>query len=402
MKGLKAIIKLRGTYIGIMAAIMFQLIFFSVWLTAYKGVQDRTENLSIGIINEDQSMGMDIADKFEQDLPFQVKKYMSFEKASDEMNERKIDMIIHIPSEFSSSLQAGKRPSIYYWINQANATSTKTMMEQTANQVNNELNTNIFVHQKNAGTAMFEQKLKQLPLEQTITDEIEKAVGSVIGSIHPEPVEGIVKQTNAVHDFSANLVPLMVIISSFAGAMVMVMQIHEAAETIRSNYSKWSLFFARQLVNVVVAFLLPFLTIGLMKLFDVASQEPLMMVYLFQGVMFLAFLMFAQVFVFLFGNYGMVFNILALSLQLVTSGVLVSRDLLSNSYHALAPFLPATYGADGYYSIVFGGNSAMLMGNIGYLLLIAGFTFILGMGAVALRRNHHVSKTAKVNTLLEN
>ncbi|BAQ09618.1 ABC-2 type transporter [Bacillus sp. OxB-1] len=43
MKGLKALLNVRGTYIGISAAILFQLIFFAVWLTAYMGVQDRTD-----------------------------------------------------------------------------------------------------------------------------------------------------------------------------------------------------------------------------------------------------------------------------------------------------------------------------------------------------------------------
>lgn len=53
MKGLKALLKVRGTYIGISAAILFQLIFFAVWLTAYMGVQDRTDQLSVSIVDED-------------------------------------------------------------------------------------------------------------------------------------------------------------------------------------------------------------------------------------------------------------------------------------------------------------------------------------------------------------
>ncbi|WP_340084205.1 ABC transporter permease [Siminovitchia sp. FSL H7-0308] len=398
MKELKAFFKVRTTYMGIMAAIMFQLIFFSVWLTAYKGVQDRTDHLSIGVVNEDQKNEMDIAKELGQTLPFQVKQYSTFKKASREMDERKIEMIIHIPANFTSSLKSEERPSIYYWINQANATSSKTMMEQVAKQVNHELNEKVFLLQKAAGTAMFEQKLQEMPLEQPVAQAIEEAVQSAIASIDPEPVEGVIKKTNAAEEFSANLVPLMVIISSFAGAMVMIMQIHEAATTIRSAYSKWRLFFARQLINVGVAFLLPFLTISLMKLFAVTSQEPFGMIYLFQAIMFLSFLTFAQVFVFLFGNLGMVFNILALSLQLVTSGVLVSRELLAKGYHALAPFLPATYGADGYYAIVFGGNSSILKENIWYLLLITGITFLLAIGAVAVWRDSSKEKVRPQGT----
>lgn len=98
----------------------------------------------------------------------------------------------------------------------------------------------------------------------------------------------------------------------------------------------------------------------------------------------------------------MVFNILALSLQLVTSGVLVSKELLANGYHTLASFLPATYGADGYYSIVFGGNSGMLKENIWFLLLIAVVTCILTVGAVAVRRNYSKARAHQHSTLMEN
>lgn len=220
MNGMKALFALRGTYIGIMAAIMFQLIFFSVWLTAYKGVQDRTDHLAIGIVNEDQSSENNIAEELVHILPFQVKQYNSFKKASDEMNDRKLEMIIQIPYDFTSSLQSGERPSIYYRINQANATSSKTMMEQVANQVNKQLNEKVFSLQKNAGATMLEQKLQHLPVEQMAAKTIGETVQSVVSTMHPEPVEGVIKKTNAVDEFSASLVPLMVIISSFVGAMV--------------------------------------------------------------------------------------------------------------------------------------------------------------------------------------
>ena len=59
--------------------------------------------------------------------------------------------------------------------------------------------------------------------------------------------------------------------------------------------------------------------------FNIDSQESLLSIYLFQSVMYLAFLSLAQVFVIAFGNMGMIFNICALSLQLVTSGVLVPK-----------------------------------------------------------------------------
>lgn len=377
MNGLKALFKLRGTYLGIMAAVMFQVIFFSVWLTAYKGVQDRTENLTIGIVNEDAVNGVQVVEELEKTLPLNVKQFDSLTSAQAEMDERKIEMVIQIPSDFTTAVLAGERSSIVYWINQANASFSKSMMETASLHITDQVNTTIYSMQQHEIVSAFSQQLGQLPLEQPIAQTIGESVQMLVGSLIAKPVEGVVQKTNAVDEFSANLVPLMVIISSFVGAMVMIMQINEAAQPLRESITKWSLFIGKQVINVGVAFLLPLLTIGLMNLFGVEIQESLPMVYLFQAVMFLSFLCFAQAFVYLFGNIGMLFNILALSLQLVTSGVLVSSKLLPDAYSQLAILLPATYGADGYYSIIFGGSDGMLVENISGLLVISVVALIV-------------------------
>jgi len=102
--------------------------------------------------------------------------------------------------------------------------------------------------------------------------------------------------------------------------------------------------------------------------------------------MFWAFLCLAQVFVMIFGNLGMVFNICALSLQLVTSGVLVPKTMLSDFYNKLASILPATYGADGYYTIIFGGSAENLQQNSSALGIIIAVTLIISSIAVALQK----------------
>lgn len=111
--------------------------------------------------------------------------------------------------------------------------------------------------------------------------------------------------------------------------------------------------------------------------FDIASQESLLSIYFFQAVMYLAFLSLAQVFVIAFGNLGMVFNICALSLQLVTSGVLVPKTMLSEGYKQVAAMLPATYGADGYYTIIFGGSTDNLLQNSSSLCIIIFVTLAI-------------------------
>jgi len=385
MKGLQTLLSVRETYIGIVAAIAFQLIFFTIWMTAYDGVNERADELSIGFVAEDTGMGQQIVKDMEDNIPFTVKKYSSLKQAEHALNERQINMIMQIPANFTNQLQTGEKAEIIYSINQANASMAKNMMDSVAKQLTEEMNRMLYPLQQNQAIEVFSQQFAQLPFEQNTSQQINASVHTTMMSIKDHAVDATILKTNDVKGFAANFIPLMVIISSFVGAMVMIMQHQQAAQKVQSILSKWQLFFARQLLNVGVALTLPFLTIGLMHLFTISSNESFLSIYLFQSVMFLAFLCLAQVFVILFGNIGMVFNICALSLQLVTSGVLVPKTMLSEGYKQIAAMLPASYGADGYYTIIFGGSADNLLQNSSSLGIIILVTLTIATVTVAIK-----------------
>lgn len=387
MEGLKALFRIRETYIGIVATIAFQLIFFSVWMTAYDGVNDRTQNLKIGIVNEDIGIGQTLTEGIQDSLPFTTKTFSSMKEAEKQLDQRNIHMLIHIPATFTTQLQNGKETSIIYSINQANATLVKSTMDSVAKQVTEEVNQHVYALQQGETVKAFSQQFTQLPLEQDVATIIQETVKSTLTNLKSHAVSSTILKTNNVEGFAANFVPLMVIISSFVGAMVMIMQHQQAAEIVQATVSKWSLFFGRQLINFIVAFTLPLLTIALMHLFSITSEKSFLTIYLFQSFMFWAFLSLAQVFVIVFGNLGMVFNICALSLQLVTSGVLVPKEMLSDFYFKLANLLPATYGADGYFTIIFGGSTESLRKNIGSLGMIIAVTLVISIIVVAVKHS---------------
>ncbi|WP_286926886.1 MULTISPECIES: YhgE/Pip domain-containing protein [Lysinibacillus] len=386
MKGLQALFRIKETYIGIVATIAFQLIFFSVWMTAYDGVNERTENLKIGVISEDREMGQEVANGLKTSLPFVIEEFTSIKRGEEELNKRHIQMLLHIPKNFTAQIQAGNEGKITYSINQASASMVKSMMESTAKQLTEEINHNIFPLKQEKSIEMFSQKFAQLPLEQNMALQITDSVEATILQIKDRSIDSTIIKTNNAEGFAANFVPLMVIISSFVGAMVMIMQHQQAAQLVQAFVSKWQLFLARQIINIGVAFVLPLLTIALMHLFNISSEVSFLTIYLFQAFMFWAFLCLAQVFVMIFGNLGMVFNICALSLQLVTSGVLVPKTMLSDFYNKLASILPATYGADGYYTIIFGGSAENLQQNSSALGIIIAVTLIISFIAVALQK----------------
>ncbi|MGG2108823.1 hypothetical protein [Lysinibacillus pakistanensis] len=79
------------------------------------------------------------------------------------MNKRHIQMLLHIPKNFTAQIQAGNEGKITYSINQASASMVKSMMESTAKQLTEEINHNIFPLKQEKSIEMFSQKFAQLP-----------------------------------------------------------------------------------------------------------------------------------------------------------------------------------------------------------------------------------------------
>lgn len=53
LQALRALFKKPPVIVGIATALMFQVIFSVIWMTAYSGVNDRTKELTVAIVNED-------------------------------------------------------------------------------------------------------------------------------------------------------------------------------------------------------------------------------------------------------------------------------------------------------------------------------------------------------------
>ncbi|MFC3886122.1 YhgE/Pip domain-containing protein [Bacillus songklensis] len=366
MRTLKHFFKVKETYMGIIVAIAFQVIFFSVWMTAYDGVNDRLDHLKVSIVNEDKEAGVSITNSLKEHLPFHVTETSSLPSAKKEMNEHVTNMVIHIPSTFTQDIIDKHTTNLTFYINQSTTSLTKQMMETAAKQMTDEVNHQLFV--------MSKEKLQTiLPAQLSTTSKIPEQmttgmVGSVLQVVSDQSVQADIIKTNDVNGFSPNMIPLMAVLASFVGAMIMSMQLEMASSKIKHLHSKWSIFFSRQLINILTSLVLSVLTLILLTSFHIELHESLFISWGFQFLVFLTFISLTQMFVMLFGLGGMLFNVIIMASQLVSSGVIVPRELLPIFYQQLGDMLPATYAANGYFSIIFGGGE--MTQNVTAMLII--------------------------------
>ncbi|RJS64902.1 hypothetical protein CJ485_09095 [Priestia filamentosa] len=99
------------------------------------------------------------------------------------------------------------------------------------------------------------------------------------------------------------------------------------------------------------------IAILLMSCYSITSHISLFYTWFFLFLAFLTFVSLTQLSIVLFGPGGMIFNIILLSLQLVSAGVMVPLEMLPLFYEKISAVLPATYVAEALFTITFGGSN---------------------------------------------
>lgn len=342
-----------GIRIGLITAIIFQLLFSVIWLTGYDKITSRIDRFHITVVNEDAGAGVQIAAAFKNNLKFNIQETNDLKAAMKQLDERKIQMVVHIPEHFTESIQDQTHPAtIQYSVNESNPTMVKTVMDNVASAMTRTVNTQAV--QTGVSTALTKMNI---PAEQA-------------GKAAIELSERVVSETNNVHplsNFSYIMVPMMLVMASFTGSMLFIMEVHKAAKSLKGQYSRWTLMGARYALNIMVALVIS--TIGSIMVYamGVHPVQGFALMWLFQMLYFCTFLFLAQLPFFLLGDAGAWINIALLSIQLLSSGATIPREVMSAFYRNISDYLPATYAVNGIMNIVTGGPRAG--GEAVYLLI---------------------------------
>lgn len=298
------------------------------------------------------------------------------------MNQAKLDMVMQIPAIFSSRLQENEIPEINYFINQANATLAKQIMDGAAKNITQSINENVYNYKQQLILSNLQEQLGKNVPSNELAQEFSKGISQALESLNIQSVQTTVEKTNNVDGFAPTMVPLMMVLASYVGSMIMSLNMNIVSSKIKSNYNKWSIFLVRQIINIGASILLSSITLLLFAIFNIELHTSIIESGIFQIFVYFSFLSLTQMFVILFGPGGMLFNILALSLQLVTSGVIIPKTMLSSFYQTIGSYLPATYASNGYYSLIFGGKS--LTTEMMALLIVSAVTLFVALFRIAL------------------
>ncbi|GBF74151.1 ABC transporter [Paenibacillus sp. 598K] len=350
---------------------MFQLIFSIIWMTGYNGATDRTFNLEITIVNEDEALGKQMADQLLDNLPFQMSNATTLDEAKRKLNARDVQMVIHIPADFSEKLQTpGQKGELIYWINESNPALIKSMMTGVSSSVTALVN-------KQAISAGAQAVLTQMNVPAAQAEGTAESLS--------EMVTGAVQTMNPVAGMNNQMVPMMLVLASYVGSMIMGMNFQQSSQMIGAAIGRLHKFGARVILNALAALATSFVGASFVLMLGGQTAHGFLELWGFQAICLFTFMLFSQLFVLLLGNAGMLINIIMLSAQLVSSGAMVPRELLSEFYYTLSQYLPATYAVEGNMDLLFGGPG--IGGAVSALAVIAAVTFVFGLLVVILKKD---------------
>jgi len=361
------------TWVGIITALMFQVIFSVIWMTGYDGVTDNTARLKLAIVNEDAQFGVQITDGLVDSLPFNMQLTDDLAAAKASLEERSIHMIVHIPSDFSARAADGQHKAVLnYYMNESNPTMTKSVMSSAAAQITEKINSQ-------AVAIGIQQQLVGQPFNMA-AEQAFLTAGALSQRVTSE-----VHSSNIVLGMNNQMVPMMLVLASYVGAMIMGMNLEQSAMALRGTVSRWHGFAVRAAINFAASIVIALVGSSLIAALGGQIEQGFYKLWLFQSLFLLTFMFVSQTFLYILGIGGMLINIIMLSLQLVSSGAMVPRELMSDFYINLGDYLPATYAVDGLMSLLFGGPS--IGTDIGKLAIIVVIAVAISMLSISWKKN---------------
>ncbi|WP_036640778.1 ABC transporter permease, partial [Paenibacillus durus] len=118
---------------------------------------------------------------------------------------------------------------------------------------------------------------------------------------------------------------------------------------------RWQRLGARIAITIPAAIIVSLVGTSLVMLLGGQVEQGFFALWGYQTLFVLTFMIVTQTLIMLLGTAGMLINTALLSVQLVSSGAMMPREMLSGFYFNLGSALPATYAIEGLMNLLFGG-----------------------------------------------
>lgn len=374
MKSFLSFLKNKGVIGAIFMVIFYQIIMMGAFIPGYSAIPKNIDEIKIAIVNEDEQYGKTIENQLKDSLPFKhILSGESLKDSKEQLNDRDIQLIIHIPNDFSSNLQnAELKPDINFYVNEANPAMITSVMNQVISNIDAELNKSFSVNYA-----------KGVLINMNVP---EKQATELANSMEDQLHTNIVTINKVPAGLNNQMAPMFLTLVSYVGAMIASMLLAKAYVHLKGSMGKWRTFFNMQAVSVLIALIAPIVGILIVNLIHGYGGEIFMKLWMHHALQLFVSLQFTFIFSLLLGDGGMLVNLPLLLLQTIACGAVMTREVMYGFYRAISYVSPMYYTVQSDFSILFGGGH--IKGQVLTLALIGVIALVINALIVMFKRNN--------------
>ncbi|CDN44834.1 MULTISPECIES: YhgE/Pip domain-containing protein [Paenibacillus] len=370
---MKAFLKNKMIMSGVFMIVFYQIIMIGIFMSGYSAVPKNLPDLTVAIVNEDPQSGAKFVEQLKEQLPFHVVTDASLDQAKQQLEDREIPFIMHIPADFTGKLSAqGEQAKLDFFINESNPATVTSSMHSVANQVSSSIIAQI-------QSQSFEGLLQGMKMP---ADQSKQTVESIMGK-----VETNIVSTNPQPAGTHNqMAPMFLTMASYVGAMIYSMMSIGTLNQLKGRMGKWRAFGALQGVNALLSLIAPL--VGLAVYFSVHGYgaEAFLQMWMVHALEMFVAITFTSLFCLLLGQAGMIVNLPILLTQTIANGAVVPREMMPAYFEWFSYISPMYYTVHLDYNVLFGG------GRTAEYLLGLG---LVGLGALIVNSVIHQFKAVR-------
>lgn len=377
-----SVFKQKNIWAGVFMVIFYQVIMLGMFMPGYSAIPKNISELTVAIVNEDAQAQDTIIPQLEQSLPFHIITDQNLLKAQDELNNRNIHLIIHIPSQFSQALtNSDEQAQLNFYVNGSNpATVTSTMdsvIEKISTQLSNQM-----------AEGQFSTLLQSMHVSE---DQAQQTASALMNKITVNK-----EITNAIPTGTHNqMAPMFLTLSFYVGAMIYSMLSIGTLKDLSKTLGKWRAFMSLQAFNVLLSVIAPLIGIGIYFAIQGYSIETFIQLWMAHALGLFTAIQVTSIFVLILGKAGMLINIPLLLAQTIASGTVISQETMPLFFKWLSNISVMFYSSHLDLNILFGGGQTKHY-ILGLLVVLIG-AFIINMIIHSLKsakKNHIENNTA--------
>jgi len=335
----------RATIGLLIFGLLYPIMMIGIYIPSYAHAGKSIDNITIAVVSED-TVTDNIAADLASQLSMKTMTDLSLDQAIARLDKKKIELIIHFPSDFSET------PQVNYYTNATAAAMTRGVVTGLVEQIHSALDAEF------GGSA-------GVGYSPILLSDTGKALQDQMG-------------------------PMFLVIASYAVGLMLAAILVRMVDENRKKTGRFRSLIYAQILGLIIAFIAPLSGVLIFSAVSSASFMTLFSTWLILGCVTFASLQINFIIIESLGGMGQLLGAGVLLCNLMASGAIVSRPLMLAPFQWLSYVTPLFYAVDAIQRIMFGGVGIGV--DIGILMAIIVVLIGCTFGVHALKTRNKKAK----------